>query len=205
MRDIVRSFLKQSALVRLRNAYYAAASGHLAFPPGHYHSSIPDTIEIKSNEEIIFGNIPRHLPGIDLREAEQLDLLTELSIYYEDVCFPKKKSPGSRYYYENDFFSHIDAIFLQLIIRQFKPRQIIEVGSGFSSCVTLDTNDKYFDGDIVCTFIEPYPNRLYSLMDERRDAGANVVKERLQDVELSLFSALNSPLTKLALDTSGLV
>lgn len=44
------------------------------------------------------------------------------------------------------------------MIREFKPKRIIEVGSGYSSCLMLDTSELYFDDQIDFTFIEPYQN-----------------------------------------------
>jgi hypothetical protein len=41
---------------------------------------------------------------------------------------------------------------------------IIEIGSGYSSCVMMDTNDLFFDGNININFIEPYPKVLNLLM-----------------------------------------
>lgn len=39
------------------------------------------------------------------------------------------------------------------MIKQVKPGRIIEVGSGFSSCVMLDTNELFFDNAIQTTFL----------------------------------------------------
>ena len=52
------------------------------------------------------------------------------------------------------------------MIRHLSPKRIIEVGSGFSSAVMLDTNDLFFDNSIDCTFIEPNPERFKSVMGE---------------------------------------
>ena len=41
-------------------------------------------------------------------------------------------------------FCHADAIFLYSLLRLQQPRRIIEVGSGFSSAVMLDTIDRFF-------------------------------------------------------------
>ncbi|MEJ7708829.1 MAG: class I SAM-dependent methyltransferase [Pyrinomonadaceae bacterium] len=77
------------------------------------------------------------------------------------------------------------------MIRHLKPKRITEIGSGFSSCVMLDTNEVFFDNSISCTFIEPYPQLLISLMkEEDRKSADDVVASKLQDVDLSNFSAL---------------
>ena len=47
------------------------------------------------------------------------------------------------------------------MIRELKPRRILEIGSGHTSALILDTNERYFDGGIECTFVEPYPELLH--------------------------------------------
>jgi len=41
-------------------------------PPGHFYSPVPSLKEIRRDEETIFGNIPRNIPGIEMHESEQL-------------------------------------------------------------------------------------------------------------------------------------
>ncbi len=74
------------------------------------------------------------------------------------------------------------------MIRWLKPRRIIEVGSGNSSCVTLDTNEHFFNNQIACTFIEPFPAFLESLL--KPTDKINLVPSRLQEVDLRVFDAL---------------
>ena len=77
------------------------------------------------------------------------------------------------------------------MIRHIEPNRIIEVGSGFSSCLILDTNDLHFDGRIATTFIEPYPELLKSLVAEGDESASTLLPVRLQDVDLSVFEELN--------------
>jgi hypothetical protein len=67
---------------------------------------------------------------------------------------------------------------------------MIEVGSGYSSCVTLDTNDLFFKGSIRCTFIEPHTDTLFSLLRPDEGERLDVVPTRLQDVDLNVFQEL---------------
>jgi Methyltransferase domain len=76
------------------------------------------------------------------------------------------------------------------MIRHQRPKRIIEVGSGFSSCVLLDTNEIFFDNSIACTFIEPYPELLLSLIKPHDRQQIEIVPAGLQDVELDRFSQL---------------
>ncbi|KVS42247.1 class I SAM-dependent methyltransferase [Burkholderia ubonensis] len=160
-------------------------------PPGHYYSPIPSLEEVKKNETQLFGNAQRSLPGIDFRESEQVKLLDAFAtLYYPDIPFQAEKTEKLRFYFENPMFSYGDATSLYCMIRHLKPRRIIEIGSGFSSAVTLDTNDLFFDGKIETTFIEPNNERLLSLLTERDKTTSRIIKEIAQDVDLSVFGAL---------------
>ncbi len=158
--------------------------------PGHFYSPIPDPEEVRRDEARIFGAPPRQLPGIDLHEAEQMQLLEDLAAYYDSMPFRAGKTAGLRFHFENPAYSYSDAILLHCMIRHAKPRRIIEVGSGYSSCATLDTSELFFDGRIEATFIEPYPALLESLLKEGDRARIRIIPARLQDVAIETFEAL---------------
>lgn len=171
----------------------AAIKGQVKFaPPGHFYSPLPSLDEVSRDESRIFGDCPRTLPGLDLHEAEQLTLLEQLARYYDDMPFQAEKVEGLRYYFENPAYSYSDAILLHCMIRFLKPRQIVEVGSGFSSCVTLDTNERFFGGRIDTTFIEPNPELLFSLIKEGDTKTIKMIPARLQDVDLKVFGTLEA-------------
>lgn len=159
-------------------------------PPGHFYSPIPALADVQRDHPRLFRDPVRTLPGIALHEERQLDLLAGFKAYYTELCFPEKKVPGQRYFYENNFYSYSDAIFLYFMLRHLRPRRVVEVGSGFSSCVTLDTNDRFLGGDVRCTFIEPYPDRLLSLLEPGDASRIEIVQQRLQDVPLERFLEL---------------
>jgi hypothetical protein len=77
------------------------------------------------------------------------------------------------------------------MIRHLQPKRIIEVGSGYSSCVTLDTNELFLDNSVSCTFIEPYPQLLQSLLKEGDAEKINIVQQNLQDIGTNIFSELS--------------
>lgn len=155
------------------------------YPPGHYYSPIA-LIETDSKAAVVDYNLP--LEGIDLKDDEQLRLLDLLKANYSASLFPFKKGPSSRYYFENDYFSFSDGIFLSLIIRRYAPSRIIEIGSGFSSAVMLDTNEKYLANKVQLTFIEPYPERLNTLLKDGEKC--TLLSTFVQEVPLELFSTL---------------
>lgn len=159
-------------------------------PPGHYYSPIPSLSEIESNRERIFNKRKPFPSDIQLNEDSQLELLRNLSAFHATQPFTSKKTEKTRYYFENNFYSYADGIVLYSMLRHFQPKRVIEVGSGFSSALTLDVNEFFFDHKLELTFIEPCPQRLESLMSQQDRKQATVIVKKLQDVSLSLFTEL---------------
>jgi len=178
-------------LVQERDGYRAQLE-QLYVPPGHFASPFPCLDQIRRDEARIFGDMPSAIPAVELHADDQLRLLNDFTQYYNDVPFGPVKSDGLRYYYDNPAFSYCDAIILHCMIRKMKPNKIIEAGSGFSSCVTLDTNELFFAGEIDITFIEPYTDLLFSLITEEDKRKVRTIPCRLQEVQLSEFEALKA-------------
>ena len=159
--------------------------------PGGYYSPIPSQREIK--EYNFNAPLPKSLPGIDLNSEEQLRLLDLFEPFYKELPFPDEgnsRGGGMRYYYRNGFYTYSDAILLYCMIRHLKPNKIIEVGSGFSSCVMLDTNEKFMGEEINLTFVEPYPERLESLLKNNNKEKVVIHKKRIQEIPLEEFKKL---------------
>ena len=167
---------------------YQSRAGGDASDIGGYYSPIPSMKEIKEYNFNV--PLPELLPGIDLNINEQWNLLDSFEPFYRELPFADEKSEGLRYYYKNGFYSYSDAILLYCMIRHLKPKKIIEVGSGFSSSVTLDTNEKFMGNAINCIFIEPYPARLESLLKNNDSENVTIHKKRLQEVRIEVFKGL---------------
>lgn len=161
-------------------------------PPGHFYSTIPDLAYIREHREVIFDRRHREIPGIDLNEAEQGALIQQFAAFHTDLPFPRTKTPPVRYYYENSHFPYADAIALYCMIRQHRPRRIVEIGSGFSSAVMLDTNEQCFEHSISLTFVEPFPKRLYSLLREDDKERCTIIQKPVQDVPVPAITALEA-------------
>jgi len=145
---------------------------------------------LSRNADRLFGRWPRELPGISLNEDKQLTLLSDLSAYYSDLPFPEHKTKDRRYFFENAMYSYSDAICLYGMIRHVRPQRIVEVGSGHSSSVILDTSELFFQNRIACTFIDPHPERLLSLITHEDKSRIEILPKRVQDVELGRFQEL---------------
>ncbi len=164
---------------------------HGAYPAGHYYSPIPSKEDVLA---YVKSRKPpnRELLGIELNEQEQYELLTEYALFYKDLPFPEEQTPGHRYYYHNMWFCYSDAIFLYCFLRKYMPKRIIEIGSGFSSAVMLDTIDRVFSQRPEITFIEPYPDRLISLLHEGDRKQIRLMDRKIQEVPTEILLSLQS-------------
>lgn len=182
--------LRERDRLRLENARLRAELDRLWQPPGHFYSPIPDLDDVKARAADLFDTTPRSIPGIDLNETRQLELLEQFCAYYHEQPFTAQKQPGLRYFFENPHYSYSDAIFLYCMIRHLRPRQIIEAGAGYSSCVILDTNEHFCGNQIRSAHIEPYPELLHTLLHPGDANRIEIIARPLQDVSLDRFSAL---------------
>ncbi len=76
------------------------------------------------------------------------------------------------------------------MLRHFKPKTIVEIGSGFSSAEMLDINDHFLGGQTSFHFIEPYPDRLYSLLSPDDRARCTIHEKPVQFIDPKVFTQL---------------
>lgn len=161
--------------------------------PGHFYSPIISIEDIKKRQSEIWKNIEMDgIEGIDLQTNQQKELVESFTQYYKDLPFSAGNNNKTRYQFENDYYSFTDGIVLYSMIRHFKPRLIIEIGSGFSSAVMLDTNELFFDNKIDLTFIEPSPERLKALLTEKDKKQDLIIQSDVQTVSLDEFKKLQA-------------
>jgi len=159
-------------------------------PPGHFYSPIPDINYVQKHRIDLFARNESSVPGIEINPKKQIDLIEELASYYSQIPFTEEKQENVRYSFDNPFFCHGSAIILYSIMRHFCPQRIVEVGSGYSSAVMLDVNDRFFDGKILFSFIEPYPERLFSLLSENDRQRNQVIVDIVQNSSYKIFTDL---------------
>jgi len=158
--------------------------------PGHYYSPIPDIKEIQSNSEVLFDRSTEKVSGVDVKDDAQLNLASNFVSFYDDMPFTDKKDDRNRYYLDNSYYSYGDGLVLYSMMRLFKPRRIVEIGSGFSSAAMLDTDEKFLGGQVQFTFIEPYPERLLSLLRNKDVEHCEIIKQPVQMVSVDHFDTL---------------
>jgi predicted O-methyltransferase YrrM len=189
-RRIFRPMDRIAALRRVKRAPRALQEALedrrlLAHRPGHYYSPVPPF------DELLARPLPTDsdIAGVNLNERGQRELLRKLASLHTEL--PTDPTAGWRYYSANDFYAAADGIVLHTMLRHLRPRHVVEIGSGFSSALMLDTDERYLDGETRFTFIDPEPERLLGLLRDADHERANVIADRLQNVSLDLFDQLD--------------
>lgn len=129
--------------------------------PNHFYQPIPDTRALKDELWVRRSE----LIGIDMNEQKQVQLLKQfLRFKSEYDAFPRNKgSKPHQYYIHNNMFRSVDAEILYCMIRYFKPKKIIEIGSGYSTYLSAQAilkNAEESGNRAKLTAIEPYPNEV---------------------------------------------
>lgn len=130
----------------------------------------------------------RDLPGIDWNVDEQLKILRAFHYNQELACLPIDPTNRLEYYYHNGWFESGDAEYLYSFIRHVKPARLIEIGSGYSTLMTLEAVKKNqaerpgYECHITC--IEPYQNPWLERL------GIEVRRKRVEEVGGELFKTL---------------
>lgn len=145
----------------------------LHITPAHYYSPIPLTYELDSS---VFEKI-YDCTGIDWNLKEQLEYLRKIfPKYYEEYA------PAS-----NSGLSLVDAFALYAMIREKKPKIMIEVGAGDTTKISLQALRMNKKEGNLCKFysIEPYPREeLRNIQEDNFE----LIISKLQDVDIEFLS-----------------
>jgi predicted O-methyltransferase YrrM len=161
------------------------------FPPGHYHSPVVDPSTIAEYVEKQYLQEPGDIKGIHVDEDAMVRFWKENAEFIKNTPFSEHDDGKNRYYYNNGAYPYGDAATLRAMIAHFKPKNIIEIGSGFSSACMLDTVDHVGLSDFALTCIDPYADRLRSRLREEDRSRVDIIEGLVQDVPVSTFSTLN--------------
>ena len=149
----------------------------------HYYEPMFNTSRLKKPL-----SMDRDLPGIDFNINEQLTILKSFSFTDELLEIPIEKTSKLEFYYNNGPFSSGDAEYLYNIIRLYKPKKIIEVGSGNSTLMARNAinRNKSENQNYLCEHIciEPYQHPWLEKLD------IEIVRNLVEDTERSLFLSL---------------
>jgi hypothetical protein len=122
----------------------------------NYYSSIPSYADIANSFEYNSPEPPYQNDKIFDKEY-LMGQIKELIVYSTEFnpALEKNNNDNSQFYWQNDQFSYCDAMAYYCLIRKLKPKNIIEIGSGFSTLVASEAIKKNNTGRIHC--FEPFP------------------------------------------------
>ncbi|MDX2224340.1 MAG: class I SAM-dependent methyltransferase [Rhodospirillaceae bacterium] len=169
----------------------AARSGLATWvPPGHFYSPLVDPVELSSRRARVFDRTVAPT-GIDLNTEGQLNLVRRLAAHYPALPIVAGDAAGLRYRSDNPTFGPGDAAIYGCLLMEVRPRRLVEFGTGYSSCLALDVDERCLGGTLDCTFIDPYPERFRTLHGRIDPTRHRVIKSAAQDIDLGLVDALN--------------
>ena len=159
-----------------------------AHPGGHFYSPIVDPADAIANAARIWPEPPADVAGIEFDDASHRHVLETLfPRFYHDFDYPEEGAPDEElaaYYVRNSQFSWLDARALFVLLREWRPSRVIEVGSGYSTLLIADVARRFLGGACSITAIEPYPRPFLSKI------GVELIEAKVQDVPLAVFDTL---------------
>ncbi|REK04264.1 MAG: class I SAM-dependent methyltransferase [Acidobacteria bacterium] len=158
--------------------------------PGHYSSPLVDLRHLDGASDAPASAIAAPEPAVlpvsrEGHEGLLDDLGGFVELHGEELLF----SAGGRYRAANGWFGAADAALFAYMLHRERPRRVVEVGSGFSSAMLLDSADR-FDLTTEMTFVEPFPERLEALSRPADHARYRLLVERIENVPLGELEAL---------------
>ena len=159
----------------------------LTNPAGHFYSPIVDPASVFVAQAL---SAPLPLAAIDLDSARMQLEFDKLASWYGEMPFQPHKSQGLRYYFENPAFSYTDAFVLYAYLRSLKPRRIVEIGCGYSTCALFDTADRFLDPPPQISCFDPYPDVAIRLTEDDDHLRRSIQAIPLQQIPSNVFASL---------------
>jgi len=157
--------------------------------PKHYYSPVPDFAWLRANRDA--WTAPSTLPGLDWNLTSQFEWLAETcQDYYQEVAGLEFYNGLTRGEWGLGF-GEIESQVLHCFIRKWKPKRIVEIGSGVSTMCMLHAAEKsHAEGDDLpeITCIEPFPSAAL----RRQTKHIHLISELCQTVPASVFTQLGS-------------
>jgi hypothetical protein len=158
-----------------------------------YYLPIPEEEELSDE----FWDERSELVGVEMNEKVAIGFLNDVfTPYVEEFrgLFPIHQEPGSTepFYLINGTFMAVDAHVYYAFIRHFRPRRIVEIGSGFSTMVAAAAGMRNGKEGVTAPHlvaVDPFPP---ANLKEGFPGLSEVVEARVQDVGLDLFTSLQT-------------
>ena len=170
--------------------YRARQGTRATFPAGHFHSPVVNPAEAAPYLAREHRRRPEELPGIALDLPQMRGLWLRHVRFNRDWPLPPHAMPGHRYGHQDGPFPAGDAIALRIVMHEYRPRRIIEIGSGHSTACMLDIADHLGLDPLAITCIDPDPIRLHTLLTAPDRARLTIRAEPIQQVDPDIVDTL---------------
>lgn len=160
-------------------------------PNGHFYSPVVNPAEL--DPEFIWPQTPGPILGIEFNDASHKRMLTEVfPRFMPEYDYPEylEETPElCDFYTQNSQFSWLDSRALFVLLRHWRPKRMIEVGSGFSTLLAADVKRRFMDDRMQLTCIEPYPR---PFLQQDKLGIDRLIEKKVQEVPFDVFQELQA-------------
>jgi hypothetical protein len=185
--QVVAAVLRPGAAYDPRNFELWQRRGYHILPLTFY-SPIPDTRSLETDGAWAHQ---QETLGIDWNVACQTAHLKDLLAPYGEE-FTKNLSEGNLnelgFRLPNDAFVGIDPASLYAMLRHYRPKQVVEIGSGHSTRVMMAALLQNGSGELVS--VDPYQDA--QLFRDLSSTGYHVVEKRVEQLPAGFFDRLRA-------------
>ena len=163
------------------SAAFEAGGYHLL--PRHFYSPIADPDTANGTD---FSKEMYPIDDLNYSESASLDFLKSISEYSDELAreFPAAAPGGTDFNWDNPFFAGLDAAALYTMVRKIRPQRIVEVGSGYSTHISVRALERNGQGKL--TSVEPNPTANLLKLSNR----IQNIQCRIQEAPTEIFASL---------------
>lgn len=170
-------------------AIEAAPAVYMPFEAGHFYSPIVDPATLLDKEAKLWPEVPV-CAGIDFNDESQQLHLAAIRQHIHACDYPDSFDASAetpRFSHNNDQFGWLDSRALFGLLNHYKPKNVIEVGGGYSSLLIADVNARLLGNSVNFISIEPYPRDFLA----RGFSGlTRLIRQKVEEVPPEVFDVL---------------
>lgn len=158
--------------------------------PNHFYGPVPDTRDLPES----LWERPSEAVGIDWHVDRQLEWLKKIQRFSAEYNRFPADSTGvlNEYHYVNGKFGAVDGGMYYGLLRELKPKRIVEVGSGYSTMLAAQAfreNERESGVTTELTVVDPYP---HAEVAKGFPGISRLIRKRVQEVPMEEFTKLEA-------------
>jgi predicted O-methyltransferase YrrM len=161
-------------------------------PAGHFFSPVVDPEQPQVVDYVARARTARlgDVQGIEFDLDGMEGFWRQNADFIAAAPFSETPDGVHRYCYKGGPYNFGDGIVLRAMIGAHRPARIVEIGSGYSTACMLDSADEVGLDGLRITCIEPYTDRLKSVLRESDGERVRIIEQGVQGTNLDLFREL---------------